>query len=169
MAQDLDWIWYDTALFAAVAGAEFRLFQTVQGADANHLERDTNMNGSGAFPGQEKFTLKRIFASIDFDVNTALDYISWHINGVAELVVNNQTVFKAPLLVLPAYSQYTGMFTLAVAADQVAIGKAGDGYTFKKPIEIGGGVNFVLRVIQGLAISAGPERIKFCLEGNRNF
>lgn len=164
---DMDWVWYDTCVMGATAGAAFELFQIQLGADATHNEQFTNLPLPGQIPQNEKFSLEKIMFSQDFVQVLVPDGRDWPVFSVFEIKLNDTLVFKAPLSLAVGRSAYSGDIDLAAAATLTAIGLEGDGYEFKRPILFGGGDFFKVRVVQGTAITASSE-IKCMLIGTRS-
>jgi hypothetical protein len=164
MALDLSYVMFDTAAFSTVAGAEFLLFQVTQGADATHTEGFTNTRGSGAFPGEEQFVIEKLSVYPDYAVPKA-DVALWFRNSFLEVKVNDKSLFKTPLSVLVDASAYGGSDTTTAGANGNAVGLLGDGYELKRPITVPGQTRWVIRVIQGTAVTAGSSFIKILLHG----
>lgn len=158
-----DWTLYDTAIFGATAGTDHALFKVAQESDATHTHQFTNSRGSGVFPANEQFDIDTIFVSPDGDFDTDDRGDMWDASFI-NIVINNQTVFEAPLRLCAGGAAYSGHFTQAAAADAARIGLEGMGYKLNKPISVKGGMSFQVNVRQGTAITAASN-VKVMLRG----
>lgn len=163
---DIDWVWYDTAVFGATAGAVFEMFQVQLGADATHNEQFTNLPLPGQIPQNEKFAIEKISFEVDFVPTALADIRDWPIKSVYEIRRNDTVVYKSPLPEAVDNSSFMGVAAIAAAASQVGGGSMNDGHTFKRPILLNGGDFFKVRVVQGIAITAASN-IKCLLHGTR--
>lgn len=163
---DMDWVWYDTCVMGATAGAAFELFQVQLGADATHNEQFTNLPLPGQIPQNEKFSIEEVIFQQDFVQVLVPDGRDWPIKSIFEIKQNDTLVWKSPLGIAVGYSAYGGDIDLAAAAGLTAIGLIGDGLQFKRPIVLNGGDFFKVRVVQGIAITASSN-IKCYLRGTR--
>lgn len=164
---DIDWVWYDTIVFGATAGAAFEAFQVQLGADATHNEQFTNLPLPGQIPQNEKFAIEKVSFQVDFVPTALADLRDWVIKSVYEIKRNDTLVYKSPLAEAADNSSFMGLAAIAAAASQVAGGSVNDGHTFKRPIPLSGGDFFKIRVIQGIAITAASN-IKVLLHGTRS-
>lgn len=155
---------YDTAVFGAAANTEHMLFQVTAQADATHTENFTNSLGPGNLPREYSFLCDWIGAIVDHNAVIA-DPTLFFTQSFLEIRVAEDTKIKLPLQMCVANSAYGGHFTQTAAADRSMIGLAGQGFNLAdRPIPIAGGVNFKVRVFQGLAVTASSE-IKIVLNG----
>lgn len=164
---DLSYVLYDTAVFGTTALFENTLFQVAQGGDSTHTESFTNSRGAGQLPANESFKIKRILATIDVN-GVVADSQNTFIGSFVDIIVNNRSLFKAPLTLVAARNGFGGMYTQAAAANESLIGLMGEGYTLEIPIMIDKGSAFKVRVVQGVALSAASQNVKLSLDGILN-
>lgn len=163
---ELDYIYYDTAVFGTVANTTHVLFQTANGATSTANDAFTNMSGSGSFPQSEDFSIQWLGVAIDYNGVTA-DYQNTFYGNVFTIEVANKMLFRVPLFVLAYRSAYGGHYSQTAAADESAIGLAGDGYSLRKPIFIPKGTGFRVSILQATALSAANRNVKVLMGGIR--
>ena len=151
----MDWCLWDVASFSTAA-AVHELFQNRSGSDSNNPKHKTNMRGSGSLPVNEKFTIRKI--GLQFDNQVALaDVFALTDSAYVEIVVSDRIVCELPLIAIVDRNSYNGAIELASAAAQAAIGRPGDGYGFREPIELSGGDSFSVRITQTTVLSAAED------------
>lgn len=160
----LDYMIYDTALVSTTAGVEHILFQVGQGAQPTKGKQITNMRGSGSFPEQEKFTVRRIGVTPD-DIFSADDLLSLYHFSLLTIEYNNVKVLEAPLQCFADKASFGGVNSQGSATDFSAFGTDGNGYMFNEPLVIQGGKNIRATVLQGIAVDSADLRLKVVMYG----
>lgn len=160
---DISFVLFDTAVFG-VAASDQSLFQVSMQGDATHTENFTNSRGAGSLPQNEKFTLKEIGVFPETDLLIA-DIEAMQRGSFIEVIISDVHYMKIPLQLCMKASGYGGHFGQAAAADAALIGVMNDGYKLEIPIEIPGGTQFRIRVVQGTALGVASKNVKVCLIG----
>lgn len=164
---EMDYTFYDTAVFTNVANTVHTLFQVANGADSTHNDAFTNMSGSGAFPQSEDFTLQWLGVTADFN-GVVADYQNMWIGSIIQIEVANKLWLKMPLTMCSHRNAWSGLYTQAAAAAESLIGLKGEGYTLRKPIQFPKGVGFRVIIIQPTALSVATSNVKVLMSGIRN-
>lgn len=154
---------YDTWLPGTTASAESILFQVIQGGDATHDEKYTNMRGAGALPQTEKFVVNRIKIQQDKILPIA-DVLLAYYDALIEFKLSDFSYFKIPVMQCIDHTGWGGFLAQASAANSSTIGPLGQGFELVNPINIPGAQPFKVRLVQGVALSAA-SRLKVILEG----
>jgi len=161
---DYDYVLFDTAVFGVAANTEHTLFQVPQGGDATHTEAFTNMRGAGALPAEEAFRIEEIHVMVD--VNGAVaDLQDMWVGNFLEIRIADRTLLKIPLVMAASHNEFGGMYTQETAADEALIGRKGDGFKLKVPLQLPGGTSFRVRIQQVTAMSAASQNVKVALRG----
>jgi hypothetical protein len=162
--QEYSYTLYDTAVFGTTALTNNALFAVAQGGDATHDKSFTNSRGAGQLPTQESFEANWLGVYSDASFTQADLLAMWH-KSVCEIRVGDFTVFQAPLRQIAAYNAHGGIYTQAAAANAANIGLVGMGWDLAIPIAIPGGTAFVVNILQGTALSAASQNVKFLMSG----
>lgn len=160
---DYDWLLYDSAPFGDAVGY-MELFQAAQGSTSTLTLGLTNMRGAGALPQNEQFTIEEIHLVPDHLLDQA-ESTNWMLLGYMEIVLNNKTVFQAPLAMLVSHAGFVGEFHEDTNTDLAMIGRAGMGYKLTIPIVVPGGTSFKVIIYQGTVVTADNTYVKCVLRG----
>lgn len=154
---------FDTVVLGTAADTLHTLFQVSEGADSVHTAQFTNMRGAGILPQEERFVIRKIHAIVQGEVAEA-DLPLLFQGNYLEVVINNDTLFRAPLHLCSSHNAYGGAVNQAAAANNLAIGMMGMGLDINPTISLQGGRNFKVRVYQESALSV-TENMLIVLEG----
>ena len=160
---DVDWIFYDTAVFTSGPAGQLQLFQIPQGGDTTHVENFTNSIGSGSLPANMSFIIRAIAIYAELDV-LQLELPKIFNKSYLEIVISDKVMLKAPLAYFAAPQQYAGQFELASAALQQLVSWTGPLFELTIPIPIPGGTPFKINITQIVATTA-DEQVKCLLLG----
>lgn len=154
----IDFVLYDTVVFAAAVPTEFNAFQTLP-TD----KKLSNTRGPGAMPSSESFAIQRIWAYADFAPLEA-NVGTWFLNSLVEIIESNFTWLQIPLQNILALTEWAGMDASTIAANQAHIAVSNPPYVLDNPIQLLGGKPFTVRVTQGTA-AAAASNVKIMLDG----
>lgn len=157
---------YDSVNFLTAPVLEQTLFQVPQGGDATHNKSFTNARGAGFLPQNESFEINRISVYQDFLNLVPADLENVWLSNYIYIRVSDQTLFFAPLRMCANYNEFNGFYSQTAAANATLGGLQGQGYDLgKNPIEIPGGVQFLVVIAQITPITVASIPMRVVLDG----
>lgn len=160
---DVDWVFFDTAIFTTGPAGQIQLFQIPQGGDSVHVEDFTNSIGSGSLPANMSFLIKAIAMYAELDI-VEIEIKKVLARSYLEIVVADKVMLKAPLIYFAAPQGYAGYNNVTPAANLMAVSYVGPLFELVIPIPIPGGTPFKINVTQIVA-TAADEQVKLLMIG----
>lgn len=162
MAEELDWVYYDSVSSGTAASAVKTFFAQ---SEAATNKQTTNMPVAGKLSPSEEFIVHEIAIYPETDILHS-DLVKRYDRCVFEFLINNNRVLAGPtLLMAPAGFISWSKSTDTIGAISTFAGVKGGPFILNHPIVIPPGAPFAVKVTVGHAATGTAVDIKVALRG----